>query len=73
MGCKRGEVEYAKREACHRFDKWVDVTGFVKRHTGYYYEMLGCIEEAVDIAFAVAFDEPLPVEDSDDVIFRCRG
>jgi len=51
-----GEVEYAKREACHRFDKLVDVTGFVGRHTGYYYEMLGCIEE------------PLPVEDSDDVI-----
>ena len=63
MGCKKGEIEYAKQEACHRFDKWIDVTGVVERHSGYYYEMKSCITEAVDIAFAVAFDRPLPEED----------
>lgn len=63
MGCKKGEIEYAKQEACHRFDKWVDVTGCIKRHSGYYYEMKGHIEDAVDIAFAVAFEQPIPEEE----------
>ena len=62
MGCKKGEIEYAKQEACHRFDNWVDVTGVIPRHSGYYYEMKACIEEAVDISFAVAFDQPIPEE-----------
>ena len=66
MGCKTGEIEFAKREACHRFDEWVDVTGFVARHTGYYYELLACIEESVDIAFAVAFEQPLPCGEVDE-------
>ncbi len=62
MGCKKGELEYAKQEACHRFDKWVDVTGFVQRHTSYYYELKSIIEETVDISFAVAFEQPIPEE-----------
>lgn len=64
MGCKKGEVEFAKQEARHRFDKWVDVTGLVPRHSGYYYEMKACIDGAVDIAFAVAFEQPLPEEEN---------
>ena len=43
----RGELDSAIRRALNIFDEWVDVTGFVTKHTGYYYEMQGLIEDAV--------------------------
>lgn len=43
----RGEYESALRRALNLFDKWNDVTGFVPKHTGYYYELQGVIEDAV--------------------------
>ena len=44
---KKGQVESAERRALDLFDKWNDVTGFVEKHTGYYYEIQGCIKDAV--------------------------
>ncbi len=39
------------------FDKWNDVTLFVTPHTGYYYELTGIIEDAVEFGFGVAHDQ----------------
>lgn len=44
---KKGEVDNAVRRALNIFDSWVDVTGFVTKHTGYYYELQGVVEDAV--------------------------
>jgi len=43
----KGVVDNAVRRALNLFDKWNDVTGFVPKHTGYYYELQGVIEDAV--------------------------
>lgn len=43
----QGELANATRRALNIFDQWVDATGFVVKHTGYYYELQGCIEDAV--------------------------
>jgi hypothetical protein len=43
----QGELAGATRRALNIFDQWVDSTGFVTKHTGYYYELQGCIEDAV--------------------------
>lgn len=43
-----GELEYAKRRALNIFDRWNDCTGAVPKFTGYYYEIQGCIEDAVE-------------------------
>jgi hypothetical protein len=43
----KGQIESAIRRALDIFDEWNDCTGFVKKHTGYYYEMQGIIEDAV--------------------------
>lgn len=42
-----GVMESAKRRALDIFDKWNEVTGFVPKHTGYYYEIQGLLEDAV--------------------------
>lgn len=42
-----GVVESANRRALNIFDKWNNITGFVPKHTGYYYEIQGIIEDAV--------------------------
>jgi hypothetical protein len=47
VGITKGELESAKRRALNLFDKWNDVTGFVPKHTGYYYELQSVIEDAV--------------------------
>lgn len=53
---KVSELERAKREALTRFDEWNDVTGFVVPHTGYYDELTGIIEDAVECGAAYATD-----------------
>jgi hypothetical protein len=50
----KGEVDYAVRQALNNFDKWNDVTGFVMRGTGYYYELQSLIEDAVRIGGKIA-------------------
>ena len=42
-----GELDNAIRRALNLFDAWNDVTGFVVKHTGYYYEMQSIVEDAV--------------------------
>jgi len=45
----QGEIDTAEREALNFFDRWNEVTGFVQKHTGYYYELQSIIEDAVHI------------------------
>jgi hypothetical protein len=44
---KKGELDNAIRRALNIFDIWNDVTGFVEKNTGYYYEIQSVIEDAV--------------------------
>jgi len=50
----RGQLEYAQGKARELFNRWNDVTGLVPECTGYYYEIIGCIDDAVDIGARVA-------------------
>ena len=43
----RGELDSAIRRALNLFDAWIDVTGFVAKRTGYYYELQSVITDAV--------------------------
>ncbi len=51
---KAGQIDYAKRQALNVFDEWNNVTGYIPKFTGYYYEIQGVIEDAVDIGIKVA-------------------
>jgi hypothetical protein len=44
---KQGEVDSAIRRALNLFDAWVDATDAIPKHTSLYYEIQGCIEDAV--------------------------
>jgi hypothetical protein len=46
----------AKDKARIMFDKWNGVTGFFEKDTGYYYEIIGCIEDAVKIGADIGID-----------------
>lgn len=67
----KGQVDEAERIALNNFDKWNDITGFVVKHTSYYYELQAVIEEAVHIGIQMAingkvnYDEEGSVERSD--------
>lgn len=65
----KGELDSAIRRALNIFDKWNDVTGFVPKHTGYYYELQSVIEDAVHCGAqqALGIDEKLDSEIDDDV------
>ena len=43
----QSQLDKAQRRALNIFDKWVEATGFVAPHTGYYCEPVGIIEDAV--------------------------
>jgi hypothetical protein len=60
----RGEIDYAVRRALGKFDEWNDVTGFVPKFSGYYYEIQSVITDAVHCGFQRALDQegPLPSE-----------
>ncbi len=62
---QKGQSDYAKRKALELFDHWVDVTGFVTRHTGYYYELESIIEDAVEIGSMVALDVSFNIKDGE--------
>ena len=42
-----GVLDMAIRRARNLFDRWNDVTGFADKPSGYYYEILACIDDAV--------------------------
>jgi hypothetical protein len=43
----KSQLDKARRRALNIFDKWVEATGFVTPHSGYYCELVGIIEDAV--------------------------
>ena len=45
---KQGELEDAKRRALNLLDMWLEVTGIVTGASGYYYELQGIVEDAVE-------------------------
>jgi hypothetical protein len=47
----------ACEKALKLFDKWNDVTGFVDKGTGYYYELKACIEDGVKIGFQASNEQ----------------
>jgi hypothetical protein len=59
----KGEIEFAERTALNLFDKWNDVTGFVDKFTSYYYEMQGCLIDAVHCGIQMAINENIKIED----------
>lgn len=60
---QKGQVEYAQRKALEMFDAWNDVTGFVEKFSGYYYEITAIIKDSVDVGAMVALDVPFEIKD----------
>lgn len=43
----KGDIELATRRAHNIFDEWNNTTGIVVKGSGYYFELLGVITDAV--------------------------
>jgi hypothetical protein len=58
------KLEKAKRRAMNLFDAWNDVTGLFDEDSGYYAEIQGVIEDAVEcgVQAALGWYEPLESE-----------
>ena len=65
MAGTKGEIDYAVRRAFNKLDEWNAVSGIFEKHTGYYYEIQGVIEDAVHCGFqrALDYEKPLPSEE----------
>ena len=59
-----GQLEYAQGKARELFNKWNEATGFVPEYTGYYYEIIACIDEAVDIGARVECGQRIIIHDN---------
>jgi len=59
---------YARRQALNVFDTWLDVTGVIERWTGYYDELCGIIETAVDIGAMTALEVPFSINDEGEAV-----
>ena len=59
----QGQIDSAERRALNLFDEWNDVTGFVVKHTGYYYEIQGVVKDAVHCGAQEALGEFKPLGD----------
>ena len=59
---QKGEVESAERRALNLFDKWNDVTGYVPKHCGYYYELQAVVKDAVHCGIQQALDAIKPLD-----------
>jgi len=68
MTMKQSHKLYARRKALQVLDEWLDVTGFVDRFSGYYDELCGIIETAVDIGQMVALDVPFHINDDGEAV-----
>jgi hypothetical protein len=62
----KGELELAIRRALNLFDQWNDVTGYVPKASGYYYEIQCCIESAVHCGAQAATGDYKTIPDCDD-------
>jgi len=69
----RGELDSAIRRALNLFDKWNQVTGFVKPGTSYYSEMQACIEDAVYCGAQAATGDFKRLEDEEGPIAGAPG
>lgn len=45
------KLDKATERALNIFENWNNVTGCFQKETGYYYEIQGCIEDAVKCGF----------------------
>ena len=63
---QKGEVESAERRALNLFDKWNDVTGFVPKHAGYYYELQSIIKDATHCGIQQALKNFKPLNGEDE-------
>jgi hypothetical protein len=59
---KNGEVQKAVRRALNIFDKWVECTGAITEQTSIYYEIQGCIEDAVHCGVQAAMGLNVPLD-----------
>lgn len=57
-----GEMKDAKRRALNLMDAWNDVAGVTERGTGYYYELQGIVEDAVECGAQAALGVREPLE-----------
>lgn len=64
----KGQVGKAQRIALNVFDKWNDVTGFVPENTGYYYEILSIIEDAVHIGAQMAINGKVSFDEDGNIV-----
>jgi len=44
----KGQMANAKRRALNILDEWLDITGAIEKETGWYWELQGVIEDAVE-------------------------
>ena len=63
---KLGQVESAERRALNLLDKWNDVTGFIDKHTSYYYEIQSIVKDAVHCGIQEALHDYKKLEGEDE-------
>lgn len=63
---RKGDLEDAKRRALNLLDSWLNVTGIVGPRSGYYYELQGVIEDAVECGAQAAVGVFVPLDGEED-------
>lgn len=64
---KAGIVKEAERIALNQLDKWNDITGFVAKHTSYYYEIQALMEDAVHMGIKMALNKKVEFDEEENV------
>jgi hypothetical protein len=64
---QKGQVEHAVRKAHEVFDRWNKVTGMIPIYSGYYYEMLSIIDDAVHIGIQMALNGEVNMKKEEDL------
>lgn len=65
---KKGELEYAIRQAHNNFDRWNDVADIFPKQSGYYYEALSVIEDSVRMGAMMASGIDIKFNDDGELI-----
>lgn len=63
-----GKLEYAVRKAQERFDEWNDTSGIFTKHSGYYYEALATITDAVKIGIFTELGIEIEYDENGDLL-----
>lgn len=60
----KGRRQFAQRRAHNILDKWLEATGVITIHSGYYYELLSILDDAVECGAQEVLEihEPLDSE-----------